>query len=150
MMAYGKDEDASTRHYGRKKKDEPKKRGPPPVGCESCRGTGSFAAAVVEYIGERRVVTDYSARCTCAKGADLFRALPTLDQLQKMHTGEVVIEPSPNERAGLPPLPIEDAMVVAADLSSILAQHPEWKLGEAIMGLREWRKSRPVAVQVAM
>ena len=144
MMAYGRDEDASTRSYGRKKK-EGRKRGPPPVGCESCRGTGAYAAMVVDYVGGHRVTTDYSCRCTCARGADIFRALPTLDQLQKMHTGEVVIEPSPNERAGKPPMPIEDATVVAADLSSILAQNPEWKLGDAIMGLREWRKSRPVA-----
>lgn len=131
MMA--RDEDASTRHYGRKKRDEPKRRGPPPKGCDSCRGNGSFAAAVVEYIGERRVVTDYSCRCTCAKGADLFRALPTLDQLQRMHTGEVVIEPSPNERAGLPPMPIEDSLVVNAQLSAKLAANPGWTLGDAIM-----------------
>ena len=132
-MAYGRDEDASTRHYSRKKKEEPKRRGPPSAGCESCRGNGSYAAALVEHIGERRVVTDYAARCTCAKGADLFRGLPTLDQLQRMHTGEVVIEPSPNERAGRPPMAIEDSEAVTAQLAATLAANPGWTLGDAIM-----------------
>jgi len=132
MMAR-RDEDASTRHYGRKKAEEPKKRGPPPMGCDDCRGTGSFAVSVVQEVEGHRRETGYACRCTCPKGADMFRALPTLDQLHKMYTGQVLISPTPNERAGLPPTTLEDSLAVTAQLSAKLAANPGWSLGDAIM-----------------
>ena len=142
MMAYGRDEDASTRHYGRKKQEESKKRGPPPKGCESCRGTGAFAVSLVERVGGHRRVTDYACRCTCARGADLFRALPTLDDFQRQQTGEVLIEPTPHERAGLPPLTVDDAAEAEAEMQAVLAANPDWEIGKAIQYSSAMRKRR--------
>lgn len=150
-MAYGRDEDASTRHYARKKAErdtEKPKRGPPPKGCESCRGTGAFAVALVEHVGGHRRVTDYACRCTCARGTDLFRALPTLDDFQRRQTGEVLIEPTPNERAGLPPLTLDDAADAEAEMQAVLAANPDWEIGKAIQYSSALRRRRKEAAMV--
>ena len=125
-----RDEDASTRHYARRKAEELKPRGAPPTGCGSCRGTGSFTATVAHMVEGHRIATDYACRCTCAKGADIFRGLPTLDQLHKMFTGEVLIEPTPRERAGLIPMTIDECIAESARMQAMLIRAPEWKLGD--------------------
>lgn len=131
MMAR-RDEDASTRHYARKNAEEPKKRGPPPEGCGDCRGTGSFAVSVVQEVEGHRRETGYACRCTCAKGADLFRGLPTLDQLHRMYTGQVMIEPTPNERAGKLPMTIDQCEAESVRMLALLAKAPKWQLGERV------------------
>ena len=115
-----------------KKEEEKPKKGPPPKGCDFCRGKGSFSESLVEHIGEHRRVTDYGCRCTCALGADMFRGLPTLDGFRRMHTGEVLIEPTPRERAGKMPMTLDECEAESVRMLALLAKAPAWQLGERV------------------